>query len=414
MKWHGLVLLALAAWIAGIDGYAQGVQSDQDERMTLQIGGMSVSDALRLVGTALDRNVIVGPGVEGSVDLSVEAIRPADAWAALLRAHRLTARRSGSVWWVVPAPPARAEVRLVTVSHANAGALADLLRSAYADGEAVRIQADTRSNQLLVSGQDDAVSSVAHLARSLDKPSRQILLKSRVVIAQSSEFERLGIAWQGQLRNETSPIPGNWSAWHTDPGSSRSDHRAPRGIFASLATSLGDPEGGGAAANLGVIRNGSVLALELEALEGSGDLEIVSQPEMMTSDGYEAQIASGSSIPFPGPEGSTEFVDALLSLSATPRVAGNSEIILALRVRQDSPTGGGSDNISTNSLTTRVRVQSGETLVLGGVFRQESAQETLAVPGLSRLPWIGTLFQRTTERDVRHELMIFITPTLVG
>ncbi|MEX1056917.1 MAG: type IV pilus secretin PilQ, partial [Natronospirillum sp.] len=172
------------------------------------------------------------------------------------------------------------------------------------------------------------------------------------------------------------------------------------------------PAGGNAASfAVGFAALDYALDLELSALESRGQAEIVSQPKLITSDGTQARIASGVNIPYPGPEGGTEFVEALLSMTATPQITPDGRVLLSLEVVQDAPGGGGSINM--NSLQTQVLVDDGETLVLGGVYRVEEVEDVVKVPVLGDLPLLGRFFRSTSTQELKNELLIFITPRLI-
>jgi type IV pilus assembly protein PilQ len=166
-----------------------------------------------------------------------------------------------------------------------------------------------------------------------------------------------------------------------------------------------------------------MLQLEISALESSGGGEVIAQPRVTTQDQQQAEIRSGFQVPYQAQAGgtaggsTTEFVDAVLSLNVTPQITPDNRIIMLLDVTQDSVVTGSPGTvpaIATNSVTTRVLVDDGDTIVLGGVFREENTDVTSKTPILGDLPYIGRLFKRTEQDTTKTELLIFITPTIIN
>ena len=135
-----------------------------------------------------------------------------------------------------------------------------------------------------------------------------------------------------------------------------------------------------------------------------------------------ATISSGVRIPYQTQAGgtaggsTTEFEEAVLSLQVTPQITPDGRINMQLEIRQDSVAPGGGDvpAINTNAITTSALVNNGETIVLGGVFREESTVTETKTPILGDVPYIGRLFKRTVNQNRRTELLIFITPKIIA
>ncbi len=172
----------------------------------------------------------------------------------------------------------------------------------------------------------------------------------------------------------------------------------------------------------GVLRRRLMLELELSALENSGQAELIARPRVTTQDNVPASIRSGVRIPYQAQAGGTaggsitEFVDAVLSLDVTPLITPDGRIIMKLGIRQDSVASGSGDvpAINTNTVTTQVLVDNGDTLVLGGIFRDEQTREEVRTPLLGDVPVLGWLFRRSQQAARRTELLIFITPQIVS
>lgn len=171
---------------------------------------------------------------------------------------------------------------------------------------------------------------------------------------------------------------------------------------------------------IGYTGSSALIELELSALESSGNGEVIARPKVTTQDKVEALIQSGVRIPYQSQAGgsTTEFEEAVLSLTVTPQITPDGRINMELDIRQDSVAAGsggvnGIPAINTNQVTTSALVSDGETIVLGGVFREESTTSETKTPILGDLPYVGQLFKRTSNASRRTELLIFITPKII-
>jgi type IV pilus assembly protein PilQ len=109
----------------------------------------------------------------------------------------------------------------------------------------------------------------------------------------------------------------------------------------------------------------------------------------------------------------TEYVEAVLALRVTPQITPDDKLILELEVSDDSPVGGGSDDINTKTASTKLIVDDGETLVLGGVRKLERSDRESKVPGAGDVPILGWLFKNKYKSTTKNELLIFIRPKIM-
>ncbi|EXA68056.1 bacterial type II and III secretion system family protein [Acinetobacter baumannii 348935] len=167
-----------------------------------------------------------------------------------------------------------------------------------------------------------------------------------------------------------------------------------------------------------------MLDLELSALQADGYGEVISTPKVLTADKQKATVASGSQIPYQSAEGgganavsTTSFIDATLSLDVTPSITPDGKVQMELNITSDSPgnpTPTGQLTINKNQINTNVLVDNGETVVLGGIFEQETRNAQTKVPFLGDLPYLGRLFRKDVKSDNKRELLIFVTPRIVN
>jgi type IV pilus assembly protein PilQ len=168
--------------------------------------------------------------------------------------------------------------------------------------------------------------------------------------------------------------------------------------------------------NLG---SGNLVNIELSALEADNRGKVVSSPRVITADKKKAVISQGTEIPYltAAASGATtvSFKPAVLELAVTPRITPDDRIIMDLEVKKDSvgQVFSGIPSVDTKKVNTQVLVDNGDTIVLGGIFEQETRNTTTKVPFLGDLPFVGILFRKTERIENKTELLIFVTPKIV-
>lgn len=325
---------------------------------------------------------------------------------------------------------------------------------------------DARTNIIIIRDVAEKLDEVRELLSKLDVPVRQVLIEARIVNV-STDFGRdLGIRWGGAGSNDSSNgfrYGGSQAATLGQQSRTASQSRARQEAFNAgeaarlqalqdgtdpsliaaivaqaiaaipiptgtvsfpdaLAVDLGVSGESASSFAIGFTTNSGLIELELSALESSGNGEVIARPKVTTQDKVTATIQSGVRIPYQAQAGgtaggsTTEFMDAVLSLEVTPQVTPDGRIIMQLNIHQDSvaPGTGTVPAINTNSINTSVLVENGDTIVLGGVFREETTTTETKTPLLGDIPYVGRLFKRTNNSNRRTELLIFITPRIIA
>jgi len=167
--------------------------------------------------------------------------------------------------------------------------------------------------------------------------------------------------------------------------------------------------------------NGSLLNLELRALEADSKGKVISNPRVMTTNQKPAVILNGTQIPYITPgtantPATVTFKDAFLCLLVDPQILNNDSVILTVEVQKDAVrfiSGISDPAIDTKRIKTQVRVNNGETLVLGGIFDGDENSSVNKVPLLGDIPGLGHLFKTTIKENSKTELIIFLTPRIL-
>jgi len=455
------------------------------ERITLNFQDIPVRSVLQLIADISDLNIVVSDSVTGSLTLRLTNVPWDQALDIVLETRNLDMRESGNVRWVAPTAEiaareqqilrARADRQtleplrtvMIPVSYANASGLAELIRSASATGTSEEsgagllsargsVTLDERTNTLLVTDTADQIESVRALVAELDRPVRQVLIESRIVIARSTFNHELGVRFGAtgtqNINNNLLSLSG--SAEATDRlGNVALARRQFLGQRAGRPAFLPDadpPDQPGQPIDVGTtgiavptlqdrlnvnlpvaspagafgisfLANNFLLDLELSALEAQGEGEVISTPRVIAANQTEAYIQQGVEIPFEEATNSgatnIEFKEAVLELRVTPLITPDNRVQLDLLVKQDTVgeilTPGLEPSIDTRELGTKILVENGQTVVLGGILQEERNFNTTKVPMLGDVPVLGSLFRRRSTQDEKRELLIFVTPTIL-
>ncbi|MDO9106276.1 MAG: type IV pilus secretin PilQ [Methylovulum sp.] len=277
---------------------------------------------------------------------------------------------------------------------------------------------DARTNTLIVRETAKRLEDVKKMIHKLDVTVRQVMIESRVVIASNTFAKELGVRF-GVAGTSTSfggSTGGLGSIGTIGTGGSINGTAGLNDALVDLGTTA-TPYG---ALGMTLARGADyVLNLELSALQDQGLGELISNPRVMTTDRCQAIIKQGVQIPYQSSSANTgvniQFVDAVLQLNVTPQVTPSGSIIMDLFISKDAvgEVTNGVPSIDTRNVSTNVRVNDGETVVLGGVFEATNNSKVNKVPFFADLPGIGFLFKRTNEQNDRKELLIFVTPKVM-
>lgn len=414
------------------------------ERLSLNFQNIEVRAVLQLIADFTGLNLVASDTVTGNLTLRLKNVPWDQAMDIILRTKGLAMRKSGNVILVAPSEEIAAREKLelesqkqieelaplrsefVQVNYAKASDMAALLKAeenSLLSGRG-NVSVDSRTNTLLVRDTSEAIENVRKLIATLDIPVRQVLIESRIVIADDNFNRDLGVKFgfsrREPLDNENHILfasgslpggidPSNITGPIFDPGDGN------EALIVDLP--IAGPSGGIALNILGI--PDTILQLELQALQAEGRGEVLSNPRVITSNQKEALIEQGTEIPFQEASSSgattTSFKKAVLSLRVTPQITPDGRVIMDLNVNQDQvgQVFGGVPSINTRQVTTQVLVDNGDTVVLGGIFEQTKREDSERVPFFGDLPYVGFLFRQTSVRDDKSELLIFVTPKIL-
>ncbi len=401
------------------------------EKIDLNFQNVSVRSVLQILAEVAQLNLVVDDAVDGEITLRLKHVPWDQALDIVMKTRGLDKRQVGNVLLVAPAEDIAERERLelesqkqveelsplktdfIQVDYRKASEMRSRIYEAKLVSERGFIVADDQTNVLMVRETTAQLEEIRRTLRKFDTEVAQIMVEARLVTA-STDFTRdLGIKWGFGL------LQGGFIAGGGAAGDApyyREDFPA-SGSNTRLGVDLGvTPQ---SAIRLGYATSNFLISTELSALQSEGKAEIISQPKIITTNGKAARIQSGQEIPYQTVEDGEvkiEFKDVVLSLDVTPQLNPGDRITLDLKINQDSlgeVLPNGEISIINNELETSVVVKDGDTVVLGGVYRNEVVDAIAKTPFLGDLPGIGALFRKSEVSDKKVELLIFITPKLI-
>ena len=458
-------------------------------RVTFNFQDIPVRSVLQLLADVSNLNIVAADSVQGNVTLRLVNVPWDQALDVIVRAKGLAKRQNGNVIWVAPQTEiakyeedianAREKqltsAQLVTdyipINYGSAQQIAELLTSGAKAGNvggggggsnnAERgflssrgsVSFDERTNTLLVNDTPEKVQEIRQLVSVLDRPVKQVLIESRLVIATDSFTRELGakLGIAGFQINPSGQVMSTGSTTDDVSKTNNSVRTWQNGMLKALATggdttSVAPPTiASGLNVNLpantagitsssiafGILGNDYLLNLELSAAQQEGRSETISQPKVVTANNQEASIVQGQQIGYltfqnsgaGGGQGTAtvQFKNAALELHVTPTITSDNRVFMKLKILKDAvsrlvpnPGGGFVPQIDHREIDTSVLVGNGQTVVLGGVYEFQNEHDVTKVPFLGDIPILGALFRDKVDKNSKAELLVFITPHILG
>jgi type IV pilus assembly protein PilQ len=425
------------------------------EKLSLNFQNIEVRSVLQVIADFTGLNIVASDTVTGNLTLRLKDVPWDQALDIIMQNKGLTMRKVGNVITVAPTEEVAAKdkaaleasraiedlepllTEVFRLKYQKAEDFKNILTGANSGGGtggqnrsilSSRGSAvwDPRTNTLFIQDTAKKLAEIQDIINKTDIPVRQVMIESRLVLAD----EQFGKSLGARFGVQSVTTPGNNSL--AVGGSLDSTSAVP--VLSADGTTVEQAAGaGGLSSNLPVTAAGAgsiafslfrlpaglLLNLELTALETDNRGKIVSSPRVTTADQQKAKIAQGTEIPYQqaAASGATAvaFKEAELSLEVTPQITPDNNIIMDLEVKKESvgQIFAGVPSIDTQNVKTQVLVANGETAVLGGIYEQTERNQVEKVPFFGDIPILGNAFKRRTRQDDKSELLIFITPKVM-
>jgi type IV pilus assembly protein PilQ len=437
------------------------------EKLSLNFQDIKVRSALQIIADFTGLNMVVSDSVKGSISLRLKNVPWDQALDIILRTKGLGMRKMGNVMLVAPSAELSAREKeeleaqqkitelepthseLIQINYAKAADIAAFLRAKGSSGTATAgtsgtatpsasllsdrgtVTVDERTNSLLIQDTASRLAEIRKMITQLDIPVRQVLIESRIVIANDDFSRDLGARFgvTNVSKNGNSgvvSVTGNANGNDTVVNSAISNLSSGTSPYPvtmpildnrlNVDLPVASPAG---SIGLAILGKNSLVDLELSALQAEGRGEVVSNPRVITANQKEATIEQGVEIPYQEASSSgatsVSFKKAVLSLKVTPQITPDDRVIMDLNVSKDSvgDVFAGVPSINTREVNTQVLVQNGQTVVLGGIYETTRSKKVNKIPLLGDLPYLGVLFRNTSQVNNKVELLIFVTPKIL-
>ena len=420
------------------------------QRVTFNFQNLDYKQTMKLMAKGGEINILVGDEVAGAItaelvdvpwDKAFQALLDMKSYAAdidvisnLIRVHspstltqieNYKSTRAAAVRKKVEleesVEPIYSEIfRLYYITPAQAKKTLNELFTSTTGETAftpVQITEELTTRSIIVRGKEKDLDVVDKVIREIDIRTKQVLIEAFIVEA-SSDFERaLGVRLGGYYSNK-GRVVGGVAATSSGSGNLDLDEAAALGDAVDSLTNFGAV---GATSGIGIIRKTStgILKAEITALELIGLGKTISNPKVFTLDNQTATVTQGEEIPYQTTsEGttSTSFKEAALRLEVTPSIIGDGNVLLSIKVNNDTPnraTGATEPPINKMEIVTKLLVADGDIVVIGGIKKNVIANTKSQVPGLGNIPVIGNLFKGKANSDNLDELLVFIAPRIL-
>ncbi|CAM3591215.1 pilus assembly protein PilQ [Psychrobacter glaciei] len=439
------------------------------EALSMEFQDVEIRSVLDILAQFTDMNIVASDSVAGNITLRLINVPWDQALDIILKSKNLGKRENGNVILVAPSTElAEQEARELEAQQAvesYAPLRTEYIRLSYAKAQDVltlisqgsgssggsntgnsntndnntllsnrgTVTVDERTNTLIIKDVADSIENIHNLISKIDIPVRQVMIEARIVSATDSFSKEIGVRWgilSNGAANNRSLLVGGSNQTLADLKDFDIETTTVNGQTVSypsydisrpdnLNVDLGVANPAGSIA-FGLLSMSDVmLDLELSALQADNRGEVISTPKILTADKQTAKVSSGTQIPYQEASASgattTSFKEAALSLEATPNITPDGKIGLQLVITNGTPTIINNQvAIAEDSISTNVIVEDGQTIVLGGVFKNRTTNEVSKVPFLGDLPYVGRAFRRDVRSNSKEELLIFVTPKLIN
>jgi type IV pilus assembly protein PilQ len=400
------------------------------EPIDLKVTNADVTDVLRTFAQISGLNVIVQPGVTGTVTAELENVPWDQALEEVLKINNLDYELDGNVMRIAPTDTLRREAQerqqlaaakalsipLRTVyqrlSYANAQQVATLLKTGQSGLLTQRgsVVVDRRTNALIIKELPTNMDAVLSVVDLLDAPEPQVMIEARIVETTKRFSRDIGVNWAVNAISDAAH--GNTTGLvFPNNGSVTGGVNLP-----------GNTKNGTLGIKLGNVLNTFNLDVALQAAESEGLITILSAPKVATLNNQRATIQSGLQIPVQTITDafvSVQFINATLRLDVIPQVTAEGTVLMDINISKREVqlafvvAGNANAPISTKDASTRLVVRDGGTAVIGGIYKVTGSNGEDRVPGLSNIPIIGHLFKHKSRTEENDELLIFITPRVI-
>lgn len=293
--------------------------------------------------------------------------------------------------------PKSVETLIIPVRYTSGQAIETIVRDIYPEMD-IQIKVNANAG-LIVTGKSEDIAKIKDIAKQYDIQPIQISIEAKIVEITGKDAKTIGVNWEY---------------------SNTSSEDATLQVGSSGGTMMSDTTDGGSI-KFGILGDDK-FDVTLKALLNNTNSNLLSSPNITTLSGKPAVITVGDKIPYPvaaeeGQPVTYAFEEVGIKLEVTPIVMDNKVINMAVKPKVSNQNGTTPDNrpiVATRDADTNVIINDGETLVIGGLMRQNEVHNTNSIPILGDIPFLGALFKTKSTVKTNTNLIFFITPKIIS
>ena len=416
------------------------------ETVEINVSDANLLDVLRMLSMQSRKNIIASKNVSGTVSCNLFDVTIEEALAAILHSNGFVSREEGSFIYVYTAEEAaamkeaarRMETRVFRLYHITAKMASEAIIPALSEGHDLRFSEESEegvgssrddagglsysANEILiVNDYPEHLEAATLVIQELDQRPEQVLIEATILSTKLTEANAFGVDFNvvggvdfSQFTHNNGQVTGPADINGSDvaTGFDNPTHGVGTG------TNFTGPINGGL--KVGFVSNN--VSAFVAALEGTTDTSVLANPKVLALNKQRGEVLVGredgyltTTLTETTATQSVEFLQTGTRLIFRPFISNDGYIRLEIHP-EDSTGGLNSSNLpfkSTTEVTTNVLVKDGHTIVIGGLFRDNSTVNRSQIPVLGNLPWVGPLFRRQGDVTEREEIIILLTPHVV-
>jgi type IV pilus assembly protein PilQ len=405
-------------------------------RISLNVKDAPLNDIINLISKASGRNFVILSGNTSKVTLNIQNTPWDQVLTIVLVNAGMGYQKMGDIYRIAPTATIASEIqlaakaqedqlklipqetRLITLSYAKASEVSidGFLTSGSGSAKAGKKVIDARTNSIAITDYPEALEKIERYIKLVDLQSPQVLIEGRIVEAKQTFLRNFNLNWTSigvaSSRN-TNKLYGSFVNSGADAGNKANANGS------SITTPTAASSALGVGLRLALLGDFGTVAAAIGLDEKEHKGKIIANPKVLVQNTKTAKISQGSTTFTTTPAGVSgagdlKAVTANTELTVTPQVSSDGFVYLEINLKRDTPTGEGS-NQDTRSIDTKLLVESGKTVVLGGLYTDDQNTDVVGWPVLKNLPVLGLLFQNSNSKkhDIT-ELLMFISPKIIN
>lgn len=374
-----------------------------DTPISLRLNNADVGSVLRTLAIMADAGMVVDDSVTGKISMILDSVPFEQALDVVVKSRNLAVRKIGDTL-VITSPDKGNKgfnaMRVIRLQYAKAKDLLKPLEE-IAPKDQMKVHADETSNCILLSGTQEAIGEMERAVAELDKALAQVVIEAEVVEINKTAMKKIGVAYDFKT------VP------YLDPDYEVKDNKDGKVYDDKTHQRLKLFTVNGESINMGV-------RATINAQVSKGNGKVLAKPRIMALNNKDARIHLGNKIPIVeyDNEGNKtiEYIDVGIKLDITPQISDDNTIVSKVKTEVSSAAYNSAVTayeISTRESETTVRLQDGETLIIGGLYNSTDIQSTAKVPLLGDLPLIGQFFKSKSSEKRDTEIIVILRPTIV-